>query len=606
MQYKKLLENMSDWLWKIDKQNNYTYCSSSVSKFLGFSANELIGRTPFDFMSEEEAKRVRKIFTLHTLNREPIIEFENIYLHKDGHEVSIIINAIPLLNDKEEVVNFQGSAKDISVKKNILKETKILEERLALALRGSNDGVWDWNIIDNTVYFSPRWKEMLGYRDEELVNEVSTWTERIHPDDVEATWACINKHIDSKTEYYESIHRLKHKDGHWVWILDRGKALYDSSAQAARMIGTHTDITEEKALQLKATHQKQIIEQIHDSVISTDLDGVITDWNSGSQILLEYSSDEAIGKHISLIYLDEDLESLNKNINTLIKNGENYVIARLVTKSTKRLMVDLSLSLLKDEKSNAIGMIAYAKDITQRKQAEDALEQQSRMAQMGEMISMIAHQWRQPLNAVSLTASNLRLKFDLEEFDSKSEEDFNLCRQEFSIGLDNIQEYIRTLSSTVDDFRNFYKTDKVPVSTKLEDIVSKSLKIISMSLIEERIEIVQEYNSNEKIELYENEIMQVVLTILKNAQDNFAEKKTEKPFIRIVTENKMLFIYDNGGGVPKNILDKIFDPYFSTKLEKNGTGLGLYMSKTIVEKHHKGSLKIKNIDGGACFTIEFF
>ncbi len=605
IEYRELLKNISDWLFEVDTHGDYTYCSDSVLEFLGFSADELIGKSLFDFIPKDEATRVKNIFALHILNKEPIVKLEIIYLHKDTHQITVVTNMIPILDAKGDVFSFQSIAKDITEKKNSEKETKILEERLELAMNGSNDGIWDWNIVDNSVYFSPRWKEMIGYRDDELVNEVPTWTNHIHPDDMEATWAAIHKHINSETEYYEGIHRLKHKDGHWVWILDRGKALYDSNGNATRMIGTHTDISEQKAIELKALHQQQIIEQIHDSVISTDLGGMITSWNSSSELLLGYSADEVIGKHISLIYLDEDLQVLGKNISLLMKDGENYVTVRLVTKSNEVLHVDLSLSLLKNEDATPIGMIGYAKDITEKQRAEETMAQQARMAQMGEMISMIAHQWRQPLNAVSLTASNLRLKFDFEEFDSTTQEGFIECSQEFSRELDNIQEYVRNLSSTIDDFRNFYKSDKESVCVKLEDVVSKSLKIVGISLAEDSIELIQEYGSDEEIELYENEMMQVILTIFKNSQDNFLEKKTANPTIKVITTKKMISFCDNGGGIPEDILSKIFDPYFSTKLEKNGTGLGLYMSKTIIEEHHKATLSVKNIEGGACFTIKF-
>ena len=605
LQYKQLIDSISDWLWEINSDNNYTYCSDSVSKFLGFKATELIGKTPFDFMSDEEAQKLNKCFTLHTINKKSIVEFENIYIHKNGQEVTVTINAIPILNENGDVTSFQCISKDITLKKKKQREIKILEERLSLALAGSNDGVWDWNIVDNSVYFSPRWKEIIGYSDKELTNEVQNWTDRIHPDDLEATWGSINKHINSDTEYYKGVHRLKHKDGHWIWIFDRGKALYDSSGKAIRMIGTHTDITEQKAVELKALHQKQIIEQVHDSVISTDLKGVITGWNRGSEVLFGYSFKEAVGKCITLIYLKEDLKNITKDIRSLINKGSDHATRSLLSKSKEILAVDISLSLLKDEKNNPMGMVGYLKDITETKKAEEALAQQSRMVQMGEMISMIAHQWRQPLNAISLTASNLKLKFDFDEFNSNSEEDFNQCSQDFSQGLDNIEEYIQTLSSTIDDFRNFYKTDKEAVSTKLENIVEKSLKIIGMSLAHDKIKTILEYNSNEEIELYENEMLQVILTIFKNAQDHFIEEKTENPVIKVVTTGRMISICDNGGGVPKNILKKIFNPYFSTKLEENGSGLGLYMSKTIVEDHHNAKLKVKNIDDGACFTIEF-
>ena len=602
--HEKLLKNLSDCIFEIDKKGTYTYYSENINNLLGYSSNELRDKTIFTFMSKAEAKRVKRIFALHISNKEPIVDCESIYIHKNGHEITVLTNAIPILNENADVVSFQGIAKDISKKKDKEKETKILEERLALALRGSNDGVWDWNIIDNSVYFSPRWKEMLGFSDTELTNEVPTWADRIHPDDVEATWNSINEHVNSETEYYEGVHRLKHKDGHWVWILDRGKALYNSDGIATRMIGTHTDISKEKAIQLKAMHQKQIIEQIHDSVISTDLNGIITSWNSASETLLGYTAKEAIGKHINLIYLEEEIE-VKDTINTLLNKGAYRSEAHLITKAKDILLVDLSLSLLKDEKLNAIGVVGYSKDITQKRKTEETLEQQSRMAQMGEMISMIAHQWRQPLNAISLTVSNMKFKFDLGEFNLKSESGLRQCSTDISKNLNKIEDYIITLSSTIDDFRNFFSTDKVLTLIKLEKIALKSLNILDPSLRANDITVIEDYNSNTEIEVYENEVMQVILTLLQNSQDNFLKKEIKEPYIKITAKDKMISVCDNGGGIPEDIIGKIFDPYFSTKEGKNGTGLGLYMSKTIIEKHHKGKLTVKNTNDGACFTIKF-
>jgi len=251
-----------------------------------------------------------------------------------------------------------------------------LKERMELALLGSNDGLWDWNIVEDTVYFSPRWKEMLGFNDDELPNEVASWADRIHPDDADETWEDVYKNVNGKTEYYENTHRLRHKDGHWVWILDRGKVQHDESGKAVRMLGTHTDITEDKKMQLKYAHQVQIIEQVHDSVITTDLDGFITSWNSGSKNLLGYKAKKMLGKHIKHIYLKKDHEELFKNIETLKEQGNHREVVRLVKKSNDVIYAELSLSLLKDEKGKPMGMVGYAQDITERKEAEDELHVQ--------------------------------------------------------------------------------------------------------------------------------------------------------------------------------------------------------------------------------------
>jgi diguanylate cyclase (GGDEF)-like protein/PAS domain S-box-containing protein len=248
-----------------------------------------------------------------------------------------------------------------------------LKERMELALLGSNDGIWDWNILDNSVYFSPRWKEMLGYNDEELPNEVPSWADRIHPDDVEETWADVYKNVNGETEYYENIHRLRHKDGHWVWIQDRGKVQLNESGKAVRMIGTHTDITEQKENQLKLLHQSQMIQQTQESVNTTDLEGYITSWNKGSEALFGYTAEEVMGKHISLLYPKDTSETATTHISTLLKNGEYRSTLYLMKKSSAQVLINLSLSPLRDNKGSPIGIVGYLQDVTERKKAEDAL-----------------------------------------------------------------------------------------------------------------------------------------------------------------------------------------------------------------------------------------
>lgn len=141
------------------------------------------------------------------------------------------------------------------------------------------------------------------------------------------------------------------------------------------------------------------------------------------------------------------------------------------------------------------------------------------------------------------------------------------------------------------------------MSVDLENIVQQALNILEVLIVKDNIMVVLNNYSQKKIEVYDNELMQVVLNILQNAQENFTQKCIEKPRIEIMVYDRRIVIYDNGGGMEVNILEKIFDPYFSTKSEKNGTGLGLYMSKTIVEEHHKGTLHVENRDEGVCFII---
>ena len=245
--------------------------------------------------------------------------------------------------------------------------------------------------------------------------------------------------------------------------------------------------------------------------------------------------------------------------------------------------------------------IIVEQEVEKNKQQTAYIVQQSRLAQMGEMISMIAHQWRQPLSVISALAIHLQIELDLKDIENKK------IRQEllpyFSESLTKINSTVQELSTTINDFRDFYKPNKEQTSIQLDELVRKVLRMLHSSLIRANIEVVESYSSNIELEVYENEMIHVILNILKNAKDNFKEKKVQYPSIKITTTDEIISISDNGGGIDKNIIQKIFDPYFSTKDDKNGTGLGLYMSRSIIHDHHNGKLIAENINDGVCFTI---
>lgn len=242
-------------------------------------------------------------------------------------------------------------------------------------------------------------------------------------------------------------------------------------------------------------------------------------------------------------------------------------------------------------------------EIQKNKQKDERLIAQSRMAQMGEMISIIAHQWRQPLGSISATCANIRVKLELDLLDFSTKE-----KKEESVGffmekLSNVNHYVQELTMTIDDFRNFYKPNRKKNTTNTKNIVEKSIAVIGSTLTNDGIEVSINYEELQEIVVHEHELMQVLLNILKNAHDNFLQKKVKDAQIIIEVKAKSIKIIDNGGGIDEEIISHIFDPYFSTKSEKNGTGLGLYMSKTIVEEHHQGVLLAKNVDNGVCFEL---
>ncbi len=211
------------------------------------------------------------------------------------------------------------------------------------------------------------------------------------------------------------------------------------------------------------------------------------------------------------------------------------------------------------------------------------------MASMGEMLENIAHQWRQPLSTISICASGLQLK---KEFDQLSDE-------EFFESLNHIKHSTTYLSNTIDDFRNFFSDEKIITKIKVSTLIEKSLELVEPTLNKHNITIIKEIEDVEFLSL-ENELIQVLMNILVNAKNALKENIDDKRYIFISIrkeENHLTIkIKDNAKGVDDSIIDKIFEPYFTTKHKFNGTGIGLYMSKLLVEKHLKGILSVSNVE----------
>lgn len=224
---------------------------------------------------------------------------------------------------------------------------------------------------------------------------------------------------------------------------------------------------------------------------------------------------------------------------------------------------------------------------------------QARMAQMGELISMIAHQWRQPLSSISAIVGTLTLDIIMDAYK----------KEFFEERLESINQLSQHLSSTIDDFRDFFKTKKEAEETTTQEILQASIQIIAPTLESNLIQVELLLNTPSiKVSTYINEVKQVILNILKNAQEALKEQQNANAKIWIsdyaYDGYAVLTIEDNAGGIAQNILPKIFDPYFSTKQAKDGTGLGLYMSKTIIQEHCKGKLSVTNTPHGAKFMIQ--
>ena len=229
---------------------------------------------------------------------------------------------------------------------------------------------------------------------------------------------------------------------------------------------------------------------------------------------------------------------------------------------------------------------------------DEVLMQQSRQAAMGEMIGNIAHQWRQPLNAVGLLVQDLTLSYEYGNF-SKAYLDSSTQK---------IMKMVRHMSQTIDDFRNFFTPDKEKTEFDPRQVVERTLALIDGSLSDKGIQVEVTSGDAPAINGHPNEFSQVFLNIMSNAMDAFSERGCRQPLVSVDISTRggkaVVTIADNAGGIEPTILGRIFEPYFTTKEQGKGTGIGLFMAKNIVEKSMNGSLTARNCGDGAEFRIE--
>ena len=336
----------------------------------------------------------------------------------------------------------------------------------------------------------------------------------------------------------------------------------------------------------------------------TDKKGIITEASNAFCKISGYAKEELIGKPHNIIrhpdmeshIFEEAWKTIKQNkiwtgeIKNRKKDGSYYWTSAIIAPEI-------------DVDGNHIGYMAIRHDITSKKdfeQQSEQLLQSEKMASMGEMIGNIAHQWRQPLSSISTSVSSMQVQKEMGILDDET----------FEKSCDNVLNNIEYLSKTIDTFRDFIKGEKVYREFTLQNEILQAIAISSAVLKENNIKLIDniDYDNKIKITMTTGELPQVLINILNNAKDVLKEKKISSPTVEIdlkVKDNKAIItIEDNAGGVPDDIIQKIFEPYFTTKHQSQGTGLGLHMSYQIIHDSLKGNLYVKNSDKGAVFYIE--
>jgi len=529
--------------------------------------------------------------------------------------ISILLQAILI------VAVYLHNKDDIELKNELFNSQQQLKE---------DSNIFDRNIIvsesdlkGNITYVNPKFCEISGYSKEELMGKPHSLVRDPNnkPEYFKKLWNTIKS-----GETFSGVLKNMRKDGSPYWvdmsispIMKQGeifgyKAIrFDITDQILLKEGMRHEIDEqENLLQLQSNRFEFAINSSRDGFWDYDVKNQEFYLSSGWKKRLGFEEDEVVTylKYLELIP-DEHRFNHHQSMHDMLDEYEQdnleYIHFRirytLITKAGEKILIEDVGDAFFDEDKTPMRITGFHRDITDQERQAKMIESQNRVAAMGEMIGNIAHQWRQPIGAINNVLNDLEFDIDLEELTEVP------ATQYLEVSA-KVKEYTAHLSKTIDDFRSISSDEKVKSNFFITDVLEAAYSIVSVEYEEKNINftITRDGECNCEFTGYKRELMQVIINILNNAKDILLEKEISNPRVVITLTkddtNIKIMIHDNAGGIPDAIKEKVFDPYFTTKHESVGTGIGLYMSKKIITEHFSGSLHVENEDDGAKFTIE--
>jgi PAS domain S-box-containing protein len=376
--FRTMVETASEGVWRLDADSLTTYVNETMARLLGYGPEEMLGHrlTDFLFPEDHEAHEARMVERRAGLPG----RYERRFRTRDGGEVWTLASASGLFDEAGAFMGSFGMFTDITERKRMEMALRASEERYALSMRGAKDGFWDWDLASDVVFFSPRYKEMLGL-DEDEPFSLHEWQQRIHPDDVERVLAANGKCTSGQEDHFEVEYRMRHKDGGYLWILGRGASLRRPDGAVYRMAGTHTDITGRKRVEealLDSRERLQLaLDAANDGLWDWRLDTGESYFSPRYYTMLGYEPGEfpASFESFSKLLHPDDLAALTGSIKTSLRDSEtNAFEIRMRTKSGEwKWILTRSRVVDRDASGAPTRLAGTHSDITERKNAEEAL-----------------------------------------------------------------------------------------------------------------------------------------------------------------------------------------------------------------------------------------
>lgn len=638
-QYELAVTGSNDGLWDWNITTNEVYFSPRWKAMVGYNENELNeGFADFEkLLHPEDHDRVLGAVNDYLTGKIDEYNIEFRFRHKDGHYVWILARGKAMRNPDGAPYRMAGSHTDITGRKESEETIRNAQEQFSLAVAGSNDGIWDWDIANENIYYSPRWKGMLGYEEHELTRGFIEWEELVHPEDRNYATSSLEKYLAQQVPEYDVELRLKHKAGHYVWIRDRGKALRRADGTAYRMAGAHTDISERKQNEELIAARANQLETV--ATVSTTASTVLNP-DALLQQVVNLTKSRFNLYHAHIYLLDENWNTLllasgagevgSKMVESghaIDMNTERSLVARAAREKQPVIINDvrsevgfLPNPLLPETRAemaipmvvgdNVLGVFDVQSNQVDAFSKEDASiystlasqiavalqnarlyqEQTATVTQLRELdrlkssfLANMSHELRTPLNSI-LGFTEVMLEGLDGALTPNMDNDLKLINK-------NGQHLLHLINDVLDMAKiESGKLNLIIEKFNVQEIFEEVINITSPLANEKKLTLKIDTKSDHDVVVNADRtrIRQVMINLVNNAL-KFTEKG--KIIIRAVREenNVLISVKDTGIGIPPEHLEAVFSEFTqvdsSTTRKAGGTGLGLPISRRLIEMH---------------------
>ena len=378
--FRAVLQTSLEGFWVGDLNGNILEVNDTLCRNLGYARDELVGMKVHEIDALESAGEVRR--HLEEVVQGAGTRFLTRHRRKDGSLMDVEVSVTHLNVEGGRVYVFvRDMTAHIQAQRSLEKE----RQRLENIIRGTGVGTWEWNVQTGGIVIDERWAKMLGYTLDELTpTTFGTWKALIHPEDLSKTMDRLNRHVSGDTEAYESEMRMRHKEGHWVWIQDRGKVVDRTPAgEPLRMFGTHADVTRRnrmhQALRESEEYLRTFVESAPVAILSLTPEGLVRSWNRAAEEIFGWMEEEVLGRPVPIVPKEKDGEFLD--LFGRVLEGEVIEGVELIRrrKDGTEVIVSLSARAISDRDGGVTSVVAVLLDVTARRKAERRLEESERL-----------------------------------------------------------------------------------------------------------------------------------------------------------------------------------------------------------------------------------